>query len=138
MPTIRGSGAPVLLVEDDPELRDALALVLQSAGYAVVTAGDGVQALDRLHDALRPRLVVLDLMLPVMDGFEFRVRQMEDPELAGIPVIVLSAGGDLTRKTVTMHPAACLMKPIEMDELLAHVRRIYRSAPDPEREVQAR
>ena len=88
------SAAPILLVEDDPELREALALVLESDGYVVVTAADGVEALERLHDRLRPRVIVLDLMLPVMDGFEFRVRQTEDPELAGIPVIVLSAGGD--------------------------------------------
>src|SRR2546427_9433313 len=88
---------PILLVEDDPDLRDAVRLVLEDAGYDVVCAGEGREALTRVRESPFS-LVLLDLMLPVMDGFEFRVQQMQDPEIASIPVIVFSCGNDLEEK----------------------------------------
>ena len=126
MPDRPHKAGPVLLVEDDPELREALDIVMRSQGYDVVTASNGEEAFAHLHDPLPPSVIVLDLMLPVMDGFEFRVRQLEDPALASIPVIVLSAGGDLANKTATMRAAACLQKPIGIEELLEHVERLTR------------
>ena len=79
------------------------------------------EGLERLHARPHPCCVVLDLMMPNMDGFEFRVRQMEDPEVAAIPVIVLSAGGDVERKVAHLGVAAALTKPPDFDRLLACV-----------------
>ena len=108
---------PILLVEDDPEVRDGLRSVLESAGYSVVCAGEGREALDRVRSG-PPSLILLDLMMPVMDGFEFRVQQMQDPGIASIPVIVFSAGGDLQEKVAPLRVAACLRKPVDVDALL--------------------
>src|SRR5207247_2102614 len=83
------------IIEDDPDLRDALGELLSGEGYEVATAADGREGLRRLGAPPRPCLVLLDLMLPAMDGFEFRLRQLEDPALAAIPVIVFSGGGDV-------------------------------------------
>jgi len=110
--------APVLIVEDDPDLRLALSRLLGDEGYEVVTAAEGQEALDRLRAPRRPCLVLLDLMMPNIDGFEFRVRQLEDPELAAIPVIVLSGGGNLEEKAAPLGAAASLTKPLDFDELL--------------------
>src|SRR2546426_10875554 len=118
MRTTAGS-APVLIVEDDPEVRDALSQLFSDEGYQVTTAREGEEGLERLHARPHPCCVVLDLMLPNMDGFEFRVRQMGDPEVAAIPVIVLSAGGDVERKVAHLGVAAALTKPPDFDRLLA-------------------
>src|SRR5436309_15353506 len=113
---------PILVVEDDPDVRDALVLLLEGEGYAVTSARNGQEALEQLR-AAPPALVLLDLMLPVMDGFEFRVQQLQDPALARVPVIVLSSGGDLTRKVEPLHVDACLSKPLDLERLLALVAR---------------
>ena len=115
--------APVLIIEDDPDTRDALGELLSGEGYEVATAADGQEGLRRLGAPPRPCLVLLDLMLPAMDGFEFRVRQLEDPELAAIPVIVLSGGGDVERKVARLGVAASLTKPLDLGTLLEHVAR---------------
>jgi two-component system chemotaxis response regulator CheY len=109
---------PVLVVEDDPDTREALTEILQEEGYQVSAASQGEEALARLRGPVPPRVVILDLMMPVMDGFEFRVRQMEDPEIAGIPVIVLSCGEDLQRKAAALGMVVCLPKPVDVTRLL--------------------
>jgi len=114
---------PILVVEDDPDARETMAIILETEGYTVRTAADGEEALDRLRDPDRPGLVLLDLMLPVMDGFEFRVRQMEDPALASIPVIVCSCGADLERKAAGLGATACLRKPIDPEDLFRLIGR---------------
>jgi len=119
---------PILVVEDDPDVRDALRLVLEQAGYAVVCAAEGREALDRLRDCA-PSLILLDLMLPVMDGFEFRVQQLQDPAIAGIPVIVFSCGADIQEKVAPMRVAACLRKPVDVDALLDLIRVLARAHP---------
>ena len=82
----------VLIVEDDAAISDNLREVLESEGYEVATAANGVQALFALDSKLRPALIVLDLMMPVMDGMTFRREQLERaPEIAGIPVVGWSA-----------------------------------------------
>jgi two-component system, chemotaxis family, chemotaxis protein CheY len=113
--------SPVLVVEDDPEVRESLRRLLSDEGYEVTTAAEGQEGLERLHARPHPCCVVLDLMLPNMDGFEFRVRQMGDPEVAAIPVIVLSAGGDVERKVAHLDVAAAFTKPPDFDRLLACV-----------------
>ncbi len=115
--------APVLIIEDDPDLRDAWGELLSGEGYEVATAADGREGLRRLGAPPRPCLVLLDLMLPAMDGFEFRLRQLEDPALAAIPVIVFSGGGDVERKVARLGVAASLTKPLDLGTLLEHVAR---------------
>jgi CheY-like chemotaxis protein len=84
----------VLVVDDDPGIRRMVSLVLAGEGYDVRTAEDGRQALDLLA-SWHPAVILLDLMMPVMDGWTFLVAQQADPVLAPIPVIVMSASGDL-------------------------------------------
>jgi len=116
------TNAPILVVEDEPGTRAQITRILRHAGYPVVAVGNGEEALECLRQDARPCLVVLDLMLPVMDGFEFRVRQMQDPEIANIPVVVVSGGVDFERKAETLRPEACLSKPVNRAALLARVR----------------
>jgi len=87
---------PILVVDDDRDIRDSLVEVLGEHGYPVIGAGNGVEALEILRtSAPPPSLILLDLMMPVMDGREFRERQLENPALADIPVIVISAYNDV-------------------------------------------
>jgi CheY-like chemotaxis protein len=80
----------MLVVEDDPDLRDAVVAALTSRGYAVVEAADGAIAL-RMLDVLRPDAILLDLIMPTMDGFEFLAARAERPDIADIPVVIASA-----------------------------------------------
>jgi DNA-binding response OmpR family regulator len=107
----------VLVVEDEEDIRDTVAEALLDEGYDVVRACDGAEALEKLR-ACRPGLVLLDLMMPRMDGWAFRAAQREDPAVSRIPVIVLSAEGKVTG----LDAAGFLRKPFELDELLTAVR----------------
>jgi CheY-like chemotaxis protein len=115
------AGCPVLIVEDDADLRDMMAQLLRLEGLNAVTAANGREALDYLRGHPPPNVILLDLMMPVMDGWQFRREQQRDAQLAGVPVIVLSAL-DQTRATdVPMN--AFLKKPLDFDRLLELVRR---------------
>lgn len=81
----------VLIVEDDDEIRRGMECLLHGAGYASVSAANGRDALELLRRGHRVKAILLDLMMPVMDGWAFRREQLRDPRLANIPVIVLSA-----------------------------------------------
>jgi CheY-like chemotaxis protein len=113
---------PVLVVDDDRDIRETLEELLRDEGYEVVTARNGAEALAAVRRE-RPALVVLDLFMPVMDGVEFRRRQLADPEIADVPVIVISAAAALAERTAGMGAQAVLEKPIALDELLACVER---------------
>lgn len=119
-------GKPVLIVEDNSETQIALKVLLELNGYDVVTAADGQEALEHLHRGLKPGVIVLDLMMARKDGFQFRHEQLQDPRLAAIPVIVSSGDGNVARKAVSLGVYAYLHKPIEIDELLEMVGRVYR------------
>lgn len=109
--------APILVVEDDDDTRVALVELFESEGFAVRAVPDGTAGLAALR-AERFVLVLLDLELPDMPGAEFRRRQLEEPRLAGIPVIVVTA------HTVASIPGLPLMrKPFDIDELIALVNR---------------
>jgi CheY-like chemotaxis protein len=114
------SQCPVLIVEDDEDLRDMMAQMLTIEGFTAATVANGREALDYLHGATRPHVILLDLMMPVMDGWEFRRRQQADPELAPVPVIVLSALDPVRASPVDA--AAFLKKPLDFDRLLELVR----------------
>jgi CheY-like chemotaxis protein len=113
---------PVLVVDDDKDIRETLEELLRDEGYEVFTARNGAEALGAVRQA-RPGLVVLDLFMPVMDGVEFRRRQLADPEIAAVPVVVISAAAGLAERTAGMAAAAVLEKPIPLDALLACVER---------------
>lgn len=112
--------ATILLVEDDPDVRDAVAESLEDHGYRVLLAAHGEEALQQLRrSSVRPSLILLDLMMPVMDGWHFREEQKKDPLLADIPVVALTAHGNLREFDANDH----LRKPISLETLLGVVDR---------------
>jgi CheY-like chemotaxis protein len=111
-----------MVVEDDADSRDALADILLSEGYEVRTAANGSEALDTLRCAQPPDVIVLDLMMPVMDGWELRRSMLQDPKLAGIPVIVVSGVGD-GEQTAPLRASAHFTKPVNVTELLLRIER---------------
>jgi CheY-like chemotaxis protein len=110
----------VLVVEDDDDSRDALVAVLEAYGYVVCEATDGQDALDRLKAGYRPCSILLDLMMPRMDGWEFRERQRGDPELAKIPVALLTAAANI-RLHASRLGAEAFAKPIDLDRVIAFI-----------------
>lgn len=123
-----GKGQPyVLVVDDDAAIREALEAVLEDEGYQVRCAANGRDALRLLQDgAGRPGLILLDLMMPVMSGWDFRVAQQRDPALAGIPVVILSADRDIGAKAAAIQVQAYLPKPVDIEVLIKTVER-YRA-----------
>jgi CheY-like chemotaxis protein len=115
--TARGT---VLVVDDDAAVRDGLVAFLRDEGYGALGAENGRRALEVLETIEAPRLILLDLMMPVMDGWGFRAVQMCDPQLATIPVIVLSAAGrfDVAAAAESLRAVAGMEKPVDWDELL--------------------
>ena len=111
----------VLVVEDDVDVRESLMLVLESEGYRTVGAANGREALDVLSGDEPVCLILLDLMMPVMDGWEFRAAQRRDPTIAGIPVIAGSAAVLTADLGARLHAAAYVRKPVPFDELLGLV-----------------
>lgn len=109
----------VFIIEDDVDTRDMLSRFLELEGYKVEAAANGRQALDRLSNGTTACVIVLDLMMPVMDGWEFRRRQVEDARLKDIPTIVVSAAG--RDRLSKINASAYLSKPVDMDELLQQV-----------------
>jgi CheY-like chemotaxis protein len=118
----------ILLVEDDFAIRETVAEVLESDGFQVTCAHNGAEALRLLGEGHRPGLILLDLMMPVMDGWEFRLAQRRNPEIASIPVIVLSAGAGQEGRLPMLAAAAFLPKPFELDQLLNTVGRLCPAA----------
>ncbi|MCY0993424.1 response regulator [Nannocystis sp. ILAH1] len=116
------TGGLVLVVDDDPDVCETLQTVLEVSGYRVAAAGNGQEALDALRSGVRPCLVLLDLMMPVMNGQEFRAEQREDPAIAGVPVVVVSGDHRVAEKAVEMGLEG-LSKPIDIDDLLHLVGR---------------
>lgn len=112
----------VLVVEDDIDLRESLEEVLEQEGFEVRTAGSGASALSALAQADRPDLLVLDLMLPDMDGFQLRREMQADPALRHIPVIVATAVPEPDRMHDALQAAAYLEKPFDLQKLFALAR----------------
>lgn len=117
---------PILIVEDDADLREMMAQFLTLEGYRAEAVANGRDALEYLHRGGRPDVILLDLMMPVMDGWEFRRRQREDPALASLPVVVLSALDQA--RAVDLGGTAFLKKPLDFDRLLELVRQHCRDA----------
>ncbi|MFP2924530.1 response regulator [Pyxidicoccus sp. 3LG] len=114
----------VLVVEDDEDIRAAIAEILEGEGYEVAIASNGSEALDELQHLRRPSLILLDLMMPVMNGHEFLARIRDTPRLNTVPVLVLTA------VSTEAPPGArgLLRKPFIVEELLDAVRGLCGSA----------
>ncbi|HUR35784.1 MAG TPA: response regulator [Vicinamibacterales bacterium] len=123
-PTVRHTPpvhCPVLIVEDDADLREMMAQLLSLEGYRAETAANGRDALRYLERGDHPDVILLDLMMPVMDGWEFRRRQAQDPAISNVPVVVLSALDP--SRAADLGGTAFLKKPLDFDRLLELVRR---------------
>jgi DNA-binding response OmpR family regulator len=112
----------VLIVEDDNDIRDALEQILTEEGFDVVTASNGELGLRRLAERA-PVLILLDLMMPVMNGWQFRQRQLADPRFAQTPVVIISADSAAPHEAESLTTEGFLQKPIELDVLIGLVER---------------
>jgi len=118
----------VLLVDDDPAILDATGQVLREWGYAVDEAGDGESAL-ALARTVRPDLMLVDLMMPVMDGWTLIQRLREQQVAPGVPVVVFSADHDARERARNLAAQAALRKPFELQELQDVVERLITKKP---------
>jgi CheY-like chemotaxis protein len=109
----------ILIVEDDPDALEALGDLLESRGYSVISARNGAEALQLLNRSPLPKSIVLDLLMPTMDGWEFRLHQKNDPRIAGIPVVVVSASS----AAKPIDADTILRKPVDIERLLETVAR---------------
>ncbi len=115
---------PVLVIDDNAEVREAFAALLQAEGYTVAEVGDGVAALRLLRAGeIHPCLILLDMMMPRMTGWDFRAEQSRDARLAAIPVLVISAD-PLASQAAHLGAAAVLTKPADPTRLLELVERL--------------
>ncbi len=115
----------ILVVEDDQDIRNALVEILESEKFEAVTAGNGEEALQYLRKSESlPKLVLLDIMMPVKDGTEFLREQKEDPRIADIPVVVMSADGRGPQRLAEFSPKDYLKKPLDLDNLLTTIHRL--------------
>jgi two-component system response regulator MprA len=118
-----GDHRPLLLVEDDDDVRDAIAASLRDEGYVVAEAGNGRLALEWLRRNADPCLVLLDLWMPVMSGVEMRAQMVQDPRLAALPLVVVTAAGDGKAQAEEMGAIGYLRKPLDLRDLLETVER---------------
>jgi CheY-like chemotaxis protein len=115
----------ILVVEDDRDLRDGLSDALELEGYAVVGVEHGEAALRHLRQGARPFLILVDLMMPVMDGRAFRDELRKDPELAEIPIVIMTAA---SRRDLADLAEPILSKPLDIDALFALVQHVERAS----------
>lgn len=118
MPQSRARDAAILIVDDDAGSRKALAEVLTDEGYTVATVADGAAGMTYLRRGHKPRVILLDLMMPGVDGWDFRAEQKRDAAFAHIPVIAISAAGKL------LDADHSLRKPIKIEALLNLLRTV--------------
>jgi CheY-like chemotaxis protein len=113
----------VAIVDDDADIREAIGGALEDEGYATIEASDGHAALKMLQRAdPKPDLILLDLMMPMMDGWQLQRRLREEPELAGIPIIIMTAHAGFVRALRSAQPETLVMpKPLDLDQLLETV-----------------
>lgn len=117
----------ILVVEDDPYIRESIVEVLEDEGYVVDFAGDGLQALTALQDGRVPDLILLDLMMPRMNGYQFREEQLKGAH-AHVPVALITAGGNEKEKSERLKAAGYLRKPVRLQPLLEFVERVLAAA----------
>ncbi|KFE63911.1 response regulator [Hyalangium minutum] len=123
------AGGSILVVDDDEDIRDILSLLLCSEGYEVDSARDGLDALDHLRAGEPPSVILLDMMMPRMDGEDFLTSIHDTPQYADIPVVLISGHHAAREKAAQLAAADCLVKPIDADELLSVVRKYVPNHP---------
>lgn len=116
------TGAHILVVDDDPDMQDVMALALEAGDYRVCRASNGLEALERVEECA-PDLILLDMRMPVMDGWAFaaELRQRHGHRM---PIVVCSAAEDVQRRAREVDAVGCLSKPFELDELLRLVESV--------------
>jgi CheY-like chemotaxis protein len=120
---------PILIIDDDLDIRDALSDTLEDQGYRVFTAANGHDALRLLRDGgVAPSMILLDLMMPVMDGYAFLDERRRDPALAAIPVAVITAGNRVDPARLG-GPVPVIPKPIELPRLVAVMEQLGAGGP---------
>jgi len=107
----------VLIVDDNPDVRELVRIALQAEGYSVGCAANGRAALHHLRSHAETCVILLDLMLPVMDGAHFRAAQLQDRSLAWIPVILMSGAADADRRARALGARRLVKKPLDLDEV---------------------
>lgn len=113
----------ILVVEDDTSIRELLVELLESEGYEVASAVNGLDGLKHLQAKPNPDLILIDLMMPVMDGYSFRTEQLKHQDWAKIPTVVMSAEANAKEKMRNFNITAFLSKPVELDTILNTVAR---------------
>jgi CheY-like chemotaxis protein len=112
----------VVVIDDDTDIVESIAIVLEGAGYVAEASSNGKEALDRVR-AERPCLILLDLMMPGMNGWQFRAEQLQDATISTIPVVVMTGFPAAAENAISLGASACLKKPIDLDDLLDTVAR---------------
>jgi CheY-like chemotaxis protein len=109
----------IFIVEDSVDIRELITLFYESEGYEVGTAANGQQALDTLHSLEElPSFLLLDLMMPTMDGYEFRKLQEKDSILAGIPIVVMTADSNASTRAISLGAHGYIKKPVDLSSLI--------------------
>ncbi|MDB4937366.1 MAG: hypothetical protein JWP87_4338 [Labilithrix sp.] len=121
-----GHGSSVLVIEDDPDMRGLLVLMLEDRGHQVLAACDGREGLD-IAERSKPDLILLDMKMPVMDGWEFARRYREE-ERDPSPIVVMTAAEDPRTRAEEIGAAGWLGKPVELDVLYDTVKQVARPA----------
>ena len=117
----------VLVVDDEEPIRNTLTEALELEGYTVKAASNGAEAFELVR-RFRPSAIVLDLMMPVMSGWEFLEHCQRDARCSGTPVLVISAYSKLPQEAATLGVKACIAKPFDLDVLIGAVDRLVRTA----------
>lgn len=126
---MKSSAARILVVDDDRDIRACLHEALEDCGYAVAEAVDGLDAIEQIRAAEQlPDLILLDLMMPRMNGIEFREEMVKEERLKSVPVLVLTADANARSKAEAMRVEGCLVKPIRLRELYELVAKLVESA----------
>src|SRR5262249_61304881 len=118
----------VLVVDDDAEIRQALAELLEDEEYAVLLAANGKEALDLIGRGMRPDVILLDVMMPVMDGWHFLSARLRHPDLVEVPIIIISAGQEAEREAHKVGVFEVAKKPLHVDDLIHRIEECRRRA----------
>lgn len=111
----------ILIIEDDQSIRELLVELLEVEGYEVDCAVHGLEGINKLKNSSLPNLILIDLMMPVMDGYTFRAEQLKNPLWSDIPTVVMSAESTAKEKMKSYNITAFLSKPVELDTILKTV-----------------
>ena len=127
----------VLVVDDDAEIRQALAELLEDEDYGVRLAANGKEALELVSKGLRPDVILLDVMMPVMDGWHFLSARLKYPELVEVPIIIISAGQEAEREAHKVGVFEVAKKPLHVDDLIKRIEECRRRAKSAARQEGA-